>query len=170
MRDTVYDIDYPYAEKVLKALDEATPAEVARAFQTALKRNMGLDKTKVRKFKPEDKSVNQETRFELFFGELFTVAPKELTEMLTDDEVRTQIVMAKGHLENLAAKEADADMVEMYQEDAAHYGEVLKLFDSGDLKAAFDKYQDQDTAARDNLFINLNNIGEIRLNRYLHQY
>lgn len=174
MRDVVYDIDYPYAEKVLKALEtEATATQVARAFQTALRRNMGLDDSQVPEFDPADKSVGVEQRFELFFGQLFTVAPKELTEPMTDAEYRVQIVLAIEFLKTRAQREKkrkDKEMEEMFLDDAENFRKMLVLFDSGDIKGSVEALRDQDTAARDNLFTGLNEIGEIRLNRYLDQY
>lgn len=174
MRDVIYDIDYPYAEKVLKALEtEATATQVARAFQTALKRNMGLDKTAAPEFDAADTSVNVEKRFEVFFGELFTVAPKELTEMMTDADYRLQIVKGMEFLLTRAEREKkrkDKEMEDMYRDDAANYSKMLTLFDAGKIKESVEALRDQDTAARDNLFVGLNEIGEIRLNRYLDQY
>lgn len=174
MRNVVYDIDYPYAEKVLKALEtEATPAQVARAFQTALRRNMGLDKTPAPDFDPKDTSVNLEKRFELFFSELFTVAPKELTEDMTDAEYRLQIVRAIESLNERAKREKkrkDKEMEELYLSDAADYVKMLEMFDAGKIKESVDHMRNMDTAARDNLFVGLNEIGDIRLNRYLDQY
>ena len=170
MRRATYDLTHEYASKVLKACEANSDHDIARAFRVAMARKLGTDKTPVPEFEVGD-DVSFQTRMELFFSELFKVAPVDLDTPMSNEEARAQALAAHRHLLKRAAEAkstpGDEDIVSMYEDDALSYQSMLDLLDAGEIKGAIKIWGNQDTAARDNLFIKLGRLGENRLSLWL---
>ena len=153
-RDTTL-IDRESAEKALKALTTTNDAE--RIAPAALA--SALARTLTRKLANEPHTAKCDDlpgKFENFFDILFDVAyerkglPTETVIELAENAVA---VLRENEQEaRVSTDPDDADMAEMYHDDAKDYETVITLLKSGDTKAAIKHYSYMDTAARGRLF------------------
>lgn len=152
-----FDLTYEYAEKVLKGMEDATPAQIARALEKTLKRKLGLIDAPAPSFDAADKRVGAEPRFERFFDELFTVAPANIDTPLSDAELRDRAQEAYDALmERAKADDADPDDDEggeSARRDAFDYATMVDMIERGDVGKAIAHYRSLDTYARNWLYL-----------------
>lgn len=152
----VFDLSAEYAEKALKAMDQATAQEVARALQKTLRRKLGYDTSAAPTFDVDDESIKAEQRFELFFDQLFTIAPANLDIPLSNAELRARVAEAHKMLLAEAKKVKGSkkwgDLESLYRDDASAYATMLDMIDREDIGRAIKRWSDMDTAARDWMF------------------
>lgn len=169
-----FDLDYAYAEKTLEALNQATATQVVIGFKRALERKLGKLSTPAPEFDASDPNVPAQKRFERFFDELFTVAPADINMPLSLEEFKQRAQEARGEL----LKQADsakndpeyADLEDMYRCDALNYEGMIAYLDAGNVGAAIRTYWNQDTAARDWLFMGPDEVRNRRTNLLLEGY
>lgn len=164
-------LDYDYAKLVADKVNNSTATLVAAAFKKALDRKLaGEDSDTIEQ--PGENATDSQ-RFEFFFHELFDIGPD--SRPLDNALIREKIVEARDFLrqdaENCRKSRKYGDLVDMKLEDAQAYEDMLTLFDKGDFDGVRRRYWNQDTAARDYLFIGNDTIANRkvwhRLNEWL---
>jgi hypothetical protein len=162
-------LSYDYAKEALEKIEGSTAAIVAGAFKRVLERKVaGQNSDEVSL--PTNPTDAQ--RFEFFFSELFEVGPDPAP--LPNEEVRAAIVAARDFLledaERCKRSRKDRDLESMKREDAQAYEDMLSLFDGGYYGAARIRYWNQDTAARDYMFMGRDTIANRKLWHRLNQW